>query len=68
MCNECHRTICSSSCPYAEETIIGYCDNCGGEIYNGNPHYRDRDNHMYCSEECAMEFYEIKHIESWEEG
>lgn len=32
MCDICHQTICPSSCPNADDRVIGVCAVCGDEV------------------------------------
>lgn len=62
MCGICGFTNCVSSCPNYEPKIIGFCEKCGGIIYNSGEIWVDNDNNKFCSEECAKEYYEIEEI------
>ena len=66
MCEICHSYPCNTRCPNWEGKQIGECAECGNEIYAEFSFFKDNEDNMFCSEECAKEYHEIKEVE-WEE-
>ncbi len=51
MCQECRQTPCHPRCPNADDPpIVCYCDNCDGEIRDGDTMYKI-GSERFC-EEC----------------
>ena len=40
-----------------ETPVIGSCENCGGEIYQGEEFY-EYDGEMFCEKNCILEYME----------
>lgn len=53
----------AQGCPNAEQKTIGGCAECGAEIIEGNDLYKDIDDNIFCSEECAEKFWGIHEVE-----
>lgn len=54
MCDICHRTICPSRCPNADEPpVFAECDICGYEIYVGDEYYEVED--LKVCENCIFD-------------
>lgn len=61
ICELCYSSPCAYGCPHAPEPKkIGYCYNCEVPIREDFECYEDRDNNLFCSTECALEYYEVK--------
>lgn len=53
MCSICHRIVCPSTCPNADEPKpIQVCEKCGTSLYAGDSAYNIGD-HVYC-EDCVI--------------
>ena len=65
MCSICHQTFCPPSCPNAVEVLIGICETCRNNIREGDEHYVDEGNNMFCSDECMRKYYGIKYVEGF---
>lgn len=54
MCEICHRSICPSACPNAPEPpVCGRCEECGGDIREGDEYYKIGE-HIFC-ESCVKD-------------
>lgn len=51
-----------------EDKVVGYCNHCGGEIYQGQDAYIF-DGEMYCEKSCIWDYLdnEIENIVAGEE-
>lgn len=62
MCEICGMSICPSRCPNSDEPpVYARCDNCGGEIRDGEEYYQVGE-HNYC-EECVQ--YKTAEVEDY---
>jgi len=61
MCDICHRNPCLPRCPNADPPVeIGECANCNEYLLEGDAYYEDYAGNLFCSEECALTYYQIK--------
>lgn len=80
MCDLCRHNPCISNCPNAPEPIAMYkCDNCGGDIYDGEHYYKidnvaDVKTLLICEDcmrdaKCYAEYepYERDEMDIWKE-
>lgn len=52
------------SCPHAlDPPIMGYCLQCNQELRQDYEYYIDNEDNKFCSEECAIQYHEIKEME-----
>lgn len=65
MCEICRQNPCDPRCPNADtmENIIGRCDRCGDEISANYTYWIDEADNIFCSRDCAIEYYGIKETE-----
>lgn len=68
MCSVCGKTPCHPRCPNAEELEIGVCANCFWEITAGFEYFTDDNDNMFCSRDCAVQYYGIKKTEYSSDG
>lgn len=61
MCVECRQIPCNSKCPNAPNPKVrGYCQQCGEELREDYEYYTDEIGNIFCSEDCALEYYGVK--------
>lgn len=60
MCEICHQTPCNCRCPNAKEPIVGSCSQCNEDIRSDYTYWIDEAGNLFCSEECALKFYNIR--------
>lgn len=66
MCEECRHHPCDARCPNAAEPpIIGYCNDCGGEIYAGEEALKFED--ILLCESCIKSDTREMEVESYDE-
>lgn len=46
--------------PDDKEPFYRECENCGRQIIEGEDVFEDFGSHVFCSEECVFEYYDIK--------
>lgn len=64
MCDLCMRSPCEDNCPNNEsEVIIGSCHHCGEVLFKGLEMWTDFEGNLYCDENCALKYYEIRESE-----
>ena len=59
MCVICNRTPCHPACPKACDVVVGGCTQCFEDITAGNVYYKDDNGNLFCSMDCALEYYGI---------
>lgn len=60
MCVECLRTPCHPRCPNADDPPPFFkCCYCEEDI-DDEWYYRDKNYNFFCSEACALAFYEVE--------
>lgn len=62
MCEICGMNPCHIQCPNSNRKVVATCDECGEEIYVGEPQYTDACGFTYCSKECAIDHNEIREV------
>ncbi len=62
-CEICRQKPCDSRCPNAENIIVGICEQCKEPVCAGYTYWTDEDNNTFCSQDCAMNFHEIRETE-----
>jgi hypothetical protein len=67
MCDECRQHPCHPRCPNAPDPPIkeiGECaeESCGELITDDYLYYKDNENNVFCSSDCAMKYYGIEEI------
>lgn len=68
MCEICRQSPCDARCPNADPPkVFGQCDECGADLTVDNAYFEDDDGNIFCSEDCALEFYGIRGRE-WYDG
>lgn len=65
MCEICRQYICPSNCPNHIFKVIGRCEKCGQEILENEELWRDEDRNLFCSDDCAKQYYGIEEITDW---
>ena len=61
MCVECRQIPCNSKCPNAPNPKVrGYCQQCRRELREDYEYYTDEIGNIFCSEDCALEYYGVK--------
>ena len=64
MCEICKQAHCLSKCPNADEPkFVDTCDRCSEELREDYTYWTDVDGHKFCSEDCAIEYYQIEEAE-----
>ena len=63
MCKICGYTDCHPHCPNYECNKVNTCDKCGGDIYKEYTYWIDNDENIFCSEDCANDYYGIKEMD-----
>lgn len=65
MCKLCLSYPCDKRCPnsYIPLRYVGHCKQCDTKILDDETYYKDNEENMFCSEECAEEYYGIKEID-----
>lgn len=65
MCEVCRSTPCKSACPNAPKPqVMGYCRMCNSELRSDYTYFRDTNDDIFCSRECADTFHGITE-EEW---
>lgn len=64
MCDVCFQNPCDRRCPNADIKTIGVCEVCKGDLYAEETYWTDCNDNMFCSKECAVEYNEIREIDS----
>ena len=54
MCSECGQTPCVTRCPNFEDKKVGYCHNCGEDIYKCDT-YHIADDNIIC-DNCIISY------------
>lgn len=62
MCDICMRTPHAHNCPNATREVAGRCEWCGAELEKGDEYYKDGSNLLFCSTECALDYYMIQKV------
>ena len=62
MCEMCLKEPCDPRCPSFHEYRVGRCETCGVMVMDTDERWKDADDHLFCSSECAMDFYGIKEV------
>lgn len=61
----CRCSPCKATCPNAPEPpVMGYCRMCNDELRYDYTYYRDTNDDIFCSRECADAFHGITE-EEW---
>lgn len=61
MCEICLNNPCLSRCPNAPEPKIrGCCKRCGVGLREDYEYYTDNEDNMFCSDDCAIKYHDIK--------
>ena len=60
ICEICMKTPCANRCPNSKEITLGKCLQCNDDIGKGYEYYTDLDDNLFCSKECACEYYGIR--------
>lgn len=60
MCVVCNRTPCHPACPNAADVTVDGCTTCFVDIKAANTYYKDDNGNLFCSLDCALEYYGIK--------
>lgn len=64
MCDICQSFPCLPRCPnFDNYKSVGRCANCGDVIYSCYEFYTDKEKNLFCTEECAIDFYGIKNAD-----
>ena len=66
MCDICRQSPCDPRCPNAEpakKVDIGFCSNCNCLITSDYTYWVDTIENIYCSRDCAEEYYGLKEVE-----
>jgi len=66
VCVVCNRTPCHPACPNAVDVTVDGCTMCFADIKAANAYYKDDNGNLFCSMDCALEYYGI--IETHYEG
>lgn len=65
MCEVCRSTPCNPMCPNAPQVpVMGHCRACNAELRYDYTYFRDTNDDIFCSRECAELFYGITE-EEW---
>lgn len=70
MCDVCQHNPCHPYCPnYDGMHVVGACEHCGQAIYSTDEFYTDETHTLFCSEDCAKDYYGIKetNADEWED-
>jgi len=59
MCVVCNRTPCHPRCPNACDVVVDGCTQCFCDIKASDTFYKDDNGNLYCSMDCALEYYGI---------
>lgn len=59
-CEICKTSHCRGTCPSAPEPpVMGYCKMCNDELRYDYNYFRDTNDDIFCSRECADAFHGI---------
>lgn len=65
MCKVCRSTPCNPMCPNAPQVLVmGHCRACNAELRYDYTYFRDTNDDIFCSRECAELFHGITE-EEW---
>lgn len=67
LCDDCRLAICDARCPNMDDetTVVSQCTQCHNNIYAREELWKDSDDYKFCSQECAMEYHDIKEERDW---
>ena len=69
MCDECNVIPCKNGCPNKPVEVLFECDECRGDIYEGDTILRRYEESVnLCSFKCLLEYSEFEHLIAGEEN
>lgn len=66
MCEICMRSPHAPNCPNATHKVVGQCEECGVELEQGDKYYIDYNHLLFCSADCALDYYMVREVEEGE--